>query len=169
MAHPANYLGKPASSWIEQLRSDNALIRRLACYALGEIGPSSSSAPLLQGVAHADPVSFVRVWAAAALAAVEPSNPEALAALRAGLHDEQGFVRSLAAWHLGRLGACLPHMRAVVPAIQQLHDDPDRSVRAEAVQALKRLHCKAGTPRELDSMTCEPPKAVGNQALNPTA
>jgi hypothetical protein len=44
------------------------------------------------------------VWAAAALARVEPEDPHAIPALVAGTRDGIEFIRSLAAWHLGRLG-----------------------------------------------------------------
>jgi HEAT repeat protein len=47
-----------------------------------------------------DSESFVRVWAAAALARVEPEHPDVIPALVAGTRDGISFVRSLAAWHL---------------------------------------------------------------------
>ena len=36
-----DYLGEPALSWVERLRSPDPLTRRLAAYALGMIGPAA--------------------------------------------------------------------------------------------------------------------------------
>jgi HEAT repeat protein len=54
--------------------------------------------PLTEALRHSE--SFVRVWAAAALARVEPEHPDVIPALVAGTRDGISFVRSLAAWHL---------------------------------------------------------------------
>src|SRR5215470_13209760 len=54
-----------------------------------------------------DPVNWVRVWAAAAVAKVT-NERSAVAALVAEQHAPQAFVRSLVACHLGRLGANFP-------------------------------------------------------------
>jgi hypothetical protein len=70
-------------------------------------------------------VGFVRVWAAAALARVEPENAYAIPALLAGTRDGTYFVRSLAAWHLGRLGPRHPGIEAVMPELRELLNDND--------------------------------------------
>jgi HEAT repeat protein len=98
-------------------------------------------------------VSFVRVWAAAALARVEPENPDAIPALVAGVRDGIYFVRSLAAWHLGRLGPRHPGIEAAVPELRGLLNDDDPSVRAEALVALGNLMGKGSPPAELMSLS----------------
>ncbi len=100
-----------------------------------------------------DSESFVRVWAAAALARVEPENPNAIPALVAGTRDEIYFVRSLAAWHLGRLGPRHPGIEAAVPELRELLNDNDPSVRAEALEALGNLAGKGAPPAELKSLS----------------
>ena len=67
------------------------------------------------GAALQDPVAFVRVWAAAALARVAPSGGELVTVLIAELCNELAFVRSLAAWHLGRLGPAFPGIEQAFP------------------------------------------------------
>jgi HEAT repeat protein len=81
----------------------------------------------------------VRVWAAAALAKVDPLNPQVAGVLAHATTDDAAFVRSLSAWHLGRIGPGLPGVQGVVPCVQALLADPDPSVRAEAAVALKSL------------------------------
>jgi hypothetical protein len=46
-------------------------------------------------------------------------------------------VRSLVAWHLGRLGADFPGIEAGIEALQQLLEDDNPSVQAEADIALQ--------------------------------
>jgi HEAT repeat protein len=60
------------------------------------------------------------VWAAAALARIEPENAYAIPALVAGTRDQIYFVRSLAAWHLGRLGPQHPGIEAVMLELREL-------------------------------------------------
>lgn len=134
------YLGRPSGYWVRALADPNALVRRLAAYALGEIGPAAPKA-VARALTRAleDEASFVRVWAAAALAKVDPLNPRSAVALAEGIRDGAPFVRSLSAWHLGRIGPALPGVRAVVPRVEALLADPDPSVRAEAGLALKGL------------------------------
>ena len=99
-----------------------------------------------------DPESFVRVWAAAALARVEPENPDAIPVLVAGTRDGISFVRSLAAWHLGRLGPGLRGIDSVGAELRELLNDNDPSVRAEALVALENLAGKGAPPAELKSL-----------------
>jgi HEAT repeat protein len=98
-------------------------------------------------------VSFIRVWAAAALARVEPEHPDAIPALVAGTRDGIHFVRSLAAWHLGRLGPRHPGIEAAVPELRELLNDNDPSARAEALVALGNLAGKGAPPTELKSLS----------------
>jgi HEAT repeat protein len=100
-----------------------------------------------------DSESFVRVWAAAALARVEPEHPDVIPALVAGTRDGISFVRSLAAWHLGRLGPRHPGIEVAVPDLRELLNDNDPSVCAEALVALENLAGKGAPPAELKSFS----------------
>jgi HEAT repeat protein len=135
------YLSKPVDHWTEMLKSPDPLQRRLAVYALGEIGPAALEAAPALTEALNDEQSFVRVWAASALARVETEDPApALSALVAGMSAELAFVRSLAVWHLGRLDADTPGLKETEAEMKKLLGDVDPSVRVEAAMALKRLH-----------------------------
>ncbi|MBM4071862.1 MAG: hypothetical protein FJ271_23495 [Planctomycetes bacterium] len=138
---PAAYLDRSAADWLAGLRSNDALERRLAAYALGEIGPTAkvlAQTELLAALGDAEP--FVRVWAAAALARVAPESiPQALASLVDATGAEVYWIRSLAAWQLGRLGPATPGIDAALPPLEALRNDPDRNVRTEAEHACKRL------------------------------
>jgi HEAT repeat protein len=135
-----DYLGRPAAHWAALLDSDDPLTRRLGAYALGECGPGASSFAGKLAATLRDPVSFVRVWGAAALVQADVARPQAVGALLDATGDEQYFVRSLAAWLLGRLGADVPDVEASTAALRRLaDDDDDASVRAEAAVALDRL------------------------------
>lgn len=138
-----NYLDKPIDHWIGRLQDSDPLIRRLAVYALGMIGPpgGANSIPKLTAALE-DPESFVRVWAAAALARMDPCSATALQILIAALRDERSFVRSLAAWHLGRQGPKMSDATDALAVLHEILEDPDPSVRAEAELALKALQAK---------------------------
>jgi HEAT repeat protein len=145
MSEHATYLGKDATAWVQTLEHSDPVRRRLAVYALGEIGPQAQAVvPALRGGLQ-DPVNWVRVWAAAALAKVT-ADRSAVAVLVAEMRAPQAFVRSLVAWHLGRLGADFPGIEAGVNALQQLRDDDDPSVQAEAWVALQALQGKGSLP-----------------------
>jgi HEAT repeat protein len=100
-----------------------------------------------------DPVGFVRVWAAAALARVSPQGGESVTVLSAELSNEFAFVRSLAAWHLGRLGPAFPGIEQALLPLRQLEADEDPSVRVEAALALGMLERKGAPPPELKSLS----------------
>ena len=100
-------------------------------------------------------MGFVRVWAAAALARVEPESPDAIPALVAGTRDEIYFVRSLAAWHLGRLGPRHPGIAAAEWQLRELLNDNDPSVHAEALVTLENLAGKGAPPAELKSLSAQ--------------
>ncbi len=152
------YLETSIAGWTRALSSGDPLQRRLGAYALGEIGPAASEAmPALAAAANEDPAGFVRVWAAAALARVAPSGGDSVAVLIAELGDELAFVRSLAAWHLGRLGLAFPGIGEALLPLRGLADDRDPSVRAEAALALGMLEGKGAPPPELKSLPRQGP------------
>jgi HEAT repeat protein len=95
----------------------------------------------------------VRVWAAAALARVSPQGGESVTVLSAELSNEFAFVRSLAAWHLGRLGPAFPGIEQALLPLRQLEADEDPSVRVEAALALGMLERKGAPPPELKSLS----------------
>ena len=155
-----SYLGVATADWVAALKSSDPLERRLAAHALAEIGRTAWEAVAALTEALCDSVSFVRVWAAAALARVEPENPDAIPALVAGTRvrvisarANSDFVRSLAAWHLGRLGPRHPGIQAALPELGELLNDNDPSVRAEALVALGNLAGKGAPPAELKSLS----------------
>src|SRR6516165_3807259 len=76
MFEQSSYLGVATADWVAALKSSDPLERRLAAHALGEIGRTAREAVPALTEALRDPVSFVRVWAAAALARVEPESPD---------------------------------------------------------------------------------------------
>jgi HEAT repeat protein len=139
----AGYLGQPVTVWMKMLQDADPLLRRTAAHALGMIGPDARQAREVLTAALADEEGYVRVWAATALARVDRRKERvAVATLIAALKDPQHFVRSLAAWELGRLGAGPRALRAALPQLQALLADPDPSVRREASEALKRLQTR---------------------------
>ena len=80
----------------------------------------------------------------------------------AGTRDGISFVRSLAAWHLGRLGSRHPRIESVVPELRKLLNDNDASVRAETLVALENLAGKGAPPAELKSLA-----STANPAVSP--
>jgi HEAT repeat protein len=139
----AHYIGKTTDYWIKRLRHKDPLVRRMAAYALSMLGSDAFEAKDALKEALDDSESFVAVWAANALACVDSrSCGKAIATLTAALKDPLHFVRSLAAWHLGRLGQGTPGIEAALPKLRPLVDDPDPSVRREAAEALKRLQSR---------------------------
>ena len=145
MSEQGTYLGQDAASWTRRLEDRDPVLRRLAVYALGEIGPGAETvAPAFEAALH-DPVDWVRAWAAAALAKAT-GDRRAVAALIDETAAPEAFVRSLAAWHLGRLGADFPGIEDGIDALHRLFDDDDPSVRAEAEIALRALQSKGCLP-----------------------
>jgi HEAT repeat protein len=143
------YLGRPGRYWVGVLASDDPLRRRLAAHALAEIGPGAprGAAQALRGALR-DAEPFVRVWAAAALARVEPRSASSLATLLEAAQAPAAFVRSLSAWHLGRVGVHLPDVTAALPRLASLLEDPDANVRAEAGLALRALQARGTRPSQ---------------------
>jgi HEAT repeat protein len=84
---------------------------------------------------------------------VAPSGGESVTVLIAELGNELAFVRSLAAWHLGRLGPAFPGIEQALLPLRQLAGDKDPSVRVEAALALGMLEGKGAPPPELKSLS----------------
>ncbi len=145
MSEQETYLGKGITEWAHTLEHSDPVLRRLAAYALGEIGPPAQAAVPGLSVVLQDPDNWVRVWAAAAFAKVT-ADRSAVALLVAEMRAPQAFVRSLVAWHLGRLGADFPGIEVGIDALQQLLEDDNPSVRVEAGIALQTLQRKGSLP-----------------------
>jgi len=145
VSEQATYLGKGVTEWVQTLEHSDPILRRLAVYALGEIDPPTQAVVPALRVALQDPVNWVRVWATAAFAKVT-ADRSAVALLVAEMRAPEAFVRSLVAWHLGRLGADFPGMEVGIEALQQLLDDDDPSVQEEAGIALQSLQSKGSLP-----------------------
>jgi len=145
VSEQATYLGKGVTEWVQTLEHSDPILRRLAVYALGEIDPPTQAVVPALRVALQDPVNWVRVWATAAFAKVT-ADRSAVALLVAEMRAPEAFVRSLVAWHLGRLGADFPGMEVGIEALQQLLDDDDPSVQEEAGIALQTLQSKGSLP-----------------------
>lgn len=145
MGEAASYLDKDAAVWAQILGDRDPVVRRLAVYALGEIGAAGMGlAPALEAGLH-DGVNWVRVWAAAAFGKATREH-RAVDLLIAEMGAPEAFVRSLVAWHLGRLGTEYPGIERGIDALQRLLDDPDPSVRIEADLALQSLQRKGALP-----------------------
>ncbi len=144
-----DYLDRPIADWLLELTSDDPLQRRLAAYALASVGHGAPAVISALEATLRDPVSFVRVWAGAALTRLDPTSPAGITALVTAMRDPLGFVRSLAAWHLGRIGADLAASHEVLSRLEILLEDANPSVRTEASVALQRLRNRGRPPFEL--------------------
>jgi HEAT repeat protein len=153
------YLGKGITEWAHTLEHSDPILRRLAVYALGEISPPAQAAVSALRVALQDPVNWVRVWAAAAFAKVTEDR-SAVALLVAEMRAPEAFVRSLVAWHLGRLGADFPGIEAGIEALQQLLEDDDPSVQEEAGIALQTLQSKGSLPSGIAFLSSQVRSAI---------
>ena len=145
MSEQDAYLGKGITAWAHTLEHSDPVLRRLAVYALGEIGPPARVVVPALRVVLQDPYNWVRVWAASAFARVTEDR-SAVALLVAEMRAPEAFVRSLVAWHLGRLGVDFPGIEAGIEALQQLLEDDDSSVQEEAGIALQTLQSKGSLP-----------------------
>jgi HEAT repeat protein len=132
---------------LQLLANGQPRARRLAAFALGEIGSAGACGP---GVAQAlcaavsDPEPAVRVNAVEALGLLKPGSAP-LAALTDAMRDEEAEVRFSAALSLARLG---PDAEAAVPALADALHDSNRYVPGYAVEALERI----GTPRAAQTL-----------------
>ena len=104
MVGQPSYLGVAAGYWVAAVKSSDSLERRLAAHALAEIGPAAREAVPVLIEALRDPESFVRVWAAAALAQSPTEEPRRHLRLGRGdarwdlLRSQSGSVAPGAPW-----------------------------------------------------------------------
>lgn len=145
MGEAASYLGKDATAWAQTLGDRDPVLRRLAVYALGEIGAAAPDLAQALDAGLRDEVNWVRVWAAAAFGKATRER-RAVDLLIAEITAPEAFVRSLVAWHLGRLGTEFPGIEGGIDTLEKLLSDPDPSVRIEADLALQSLQRKGALP-----------------------
>jgi HEAT repeat protein len=120
------------------LAEGQARARKLAAFALGEIG---TTGPLAEGALRAlctaasDPEAAVRVNAVEALGLLPPTAG-AVAALTAAVRDAEAEVRFSATLSLARLG---PDADQAVPVLAEALWDSNRYVPGYAIEALERI------------------------------
>jgi len=129
-ADPDLLAGRDAAS---ALRDPDATVRRAAARALGR-GHDRSVAPALFA-ALADPREAVR-WAAAQALDRIGAAAEDVPRLKATLRNDDPYVRSFAAFTLGRLGASAA---PAVPALIEAYRQEEKEGRGAAVVALGAL------------------------------
>jgi HEAT repeat protein len=114
----------------EQLKAADGETRRGAIAALERFGPAAAPAlPKLLELA-ADRDASLRAAALGALPQLQVDDPKVLAALTAGLHDQNREVRWLAVIGLVRSGP------QALPALRQAAASPDAAVRRQAVKTV---------------------------------
>jgi len=135
---------KAAVPGLEKLLGDESSApeaRYAAAYALGRIGPAAAVAePLVRKLAESDDelMATVGVWAALK---IKPDDATlfdaAIPKLRHALRRDQELVRLEAAVALGEIG---PRAATALPILELLsEEDPSRTVRAAAEEALRRI------------------------------
>ena len=116
------------------LQSGEDDVRCLAAYILGSIGrPAASALPALRWEQryHHGPL---RLYAAEAVARIEPGDQSAVEALLSGLRSHDPDQRALAAFALGNIDPS--HSRLVAPLLRSALRDEDLRVRTAAEVSL---------------------------------
>jgi hypothetical protein len=116
---------------VEVLQGQDPVARRRAVLALAELGPRSSAAVQALAEALKDPDGRVRFMAAAALGRIGPGAESAIPALLEALDDEA--AGNQAAGSLMKMG------RAAVPALLQVMESGQETIRSHAAAALARI------------------------------
>lgn len=109
------YEGRPASYWIERIKSKDTADRWRAAVALGEMTPPVPGAARLLAEATKDPVFTVRYHAVRGLVQLGPAAAPAEAELRACLQDENPHLRKLAQRALDQITKESQQSRADTP------------------------------------------------------
>jgi len=135
-------IGAPAiPALLEMLAAGRSQTRKLAAYALGEIGVCTEDVAQALCAAARDDALAVRVNAAESLAMMQPT-PSVVAALTAAVRDAEAEMRFTAALSLARLG---PSAETAVPALGEALRDSNRYVPGYAVEALERIGTREAT------------------------
>lgn len=117
-------------------------VRYTTVYALGKFGPAASAAAEgLRALAESDDVLLATVAAWAGLK-IEPENKElygqAIPLLEKALRSERELARLEAAVTLGEIGAAAATSVPLLELVSE--DDPSRSVRSAAAEAIKKIN-----------------------------
>lgn len=129
------------------LESDNEQTRGFAAFALGEIG-SAAALDKLTDMTTTEPSEWVRRSVVEALGTLEETNDAAVDALsQAVVNDSDEQVRFTTGLSFSRLG---PAADGAVPALTQALKDENRYVRANAVDALRRIGTAEATNAAMD-------------------
>lgn len=133
---PAEWKGKPLTTWVEGLKDDNPGTRRTTATELCSIKDDPERAALLAplltpGLKDEDP--DVRQLSAYVLSniKVDPEQGDVVAALDGALRDKNKSVRRFASTALVQMGVAKP--QKLVPVLQTALADPDPDVRKLAL------------------------------------
>ncbi|MGH7168821.1 MAG: HEAT repeat domain-containing protein [Gemmataceae bacterium] len=134
------YAGKPLAFWLNELKSDDPLIREEALLVLSDAGPAARAAtPRLQELLK-DDERGVRVRAALALWKIAGRTKPALAALTEALRQPELANRAEILSKLGELGREAGSSAALV---LPFFDDADAAVRSQAMRTMQRFGTEA--------------------------
>ncbi|HEY7308817.1 MAG TPA: HEAT repeat domain-containing protein [Gemmataceae bacterium] len=134
------YAGKPLAFWLDELKSDDPLIRDEAVAVLSDAGPAARAAvPRLEELLKSKQPR-VRVRAALALWRIVGQTKPAVAALTEALRDRAAPHRAEMLNQLGQLGSAAASSAPVVVGMVR---DPDLVVRTQATMAMQRFGAAA--------------------------
>lgn len=127
--------------------SQDMKLRSLAVTALGAMGDSTNTVPVLKAILQ-DPNEWPAVsgWAAEALAAAAPADPQTRPLLRLALQEHRAHVRLGAARALWKLQA---PPEEVLPVLTALLHHPLASLRKDALEGLAAMG-KAAAPSQAE-------------------
>jgi HEAT repeat protein len=117
---------------IDELKDEDFVVRKIAAWSLGDLGPEASPAvpALIEALKDSD--RFVRRAAAWTLGRIGPAAAPAVPALTEALHDQDRAARFKVAEALGRIGD-----PAAVPALTKaFEEETDCDVRRFVLRSL---------------------------------
>ncbi|HWG44721.1 MAG TPA: HEAT repeat domain-containing protein [Gemmataceae bacterium] len=139
-ADEPRYAGKPLAFWLEELKSDDPLIREEAIAVLADAGPAARAAvPRLETLLK-DQQRSVRTQAALALWRIAGQTKPAITALTEAVRDPATPNR---AEMLGKLSEFGSAAASSAPAVVEFIRDANPVVRTQAVMAMQRFGATA--------------------------
>lgn len=137
-------IGEPAvPALTKQLADASPVLRFLAAYALGEIGPPAKSAADGLEKLTRDPFGEIAAEGARALVVVTGSVEKVKAPVEAALMDGSARNRRGILQLIARMG---PAGKPFAPAALRLLDDPEAEVRATALEYVASLNAETAKP-----------------------
>lgn len=130
-------MGKSASDWLDQLRSDDEKQRTQARLKLG--GLTASDAHLLRGLIEAlsSPDDDRVFWSVVAIGRLGEAAESAVPQLEALLDHRRPAIRQSSARALGEIGTC--DQAVLRGVVNMLRGDPEFFARADAARSLQAL------------------------------